>query len=174
MDVNGAAIVTPETVLTTGNWLMAVSTVAGIIALVYFACARPNSRASWLIAGDFSSFVNDFVPYTINFLICWYLSFAFEKLVVSSRLVVEATSAYYLPSKFILNVAAFATKHYLFVTRSNHFRTALFFGNIALVATSEAMCYEKYGRTATNVTLALLFWLTVLILVRRRNHVLRR
>lgn len=167
MVVNGA--VTPRTVLMAGEFLVAASAVIAATVLVHFACGR-RPRALRLITDDFRSFANDSVPYIINFSVCWYLSAAFEKSITSSRLVVETTSAYYLPCKLLLNVTAFVTKRYMFTTRSSHYRTALFVANIALVAASDAMCHEKYDQTATRVTLTLLFWLTVLILVRRASR----
>lgn len=166
MDVDGDAVVTPRTVLMAGELLVAASASTAAAVLVYFACSgRPRALRS--ITDDFRSFANDCVPYIIGFSVCWYLSVAFEKSIASSRLVAVTTSEYYLPCKLLLNVTAFVTKHYLFSTRSSYHRTALFVANIALVATSEAMSHEKREQTATRVTRILLFWLTVLILVRR-------
>lgn len=172
MRVNDAAAIAARNVLMIGEIFMATSTVFGMIVFVYFAfgsrSSRRHPRAFRSIVVDFRSFCNDGVPYAIDFVVCWYLSFAFEKLIASNRLVVETASKYYyLPSRFALNLFAFVTKHYLFWTQSDCFRIAMFVGNTALMAASEALCNEKHERTATNATLILLFWLTVLILVRR-------
>lgn len=164
--MNTDGFVTPATVLMTGELLITMSAVTGITVFLYFLHASHPS-AIRLISNDIVCFVGASVPYIINFLVCWYLSLAFGRLIMSNSLIMETTSKYYLESKIILNINAFITKHYMFWTESNCFRIVLFISHLILVAMSEVMSHEKYEHTTIHYTLILLFCLTVLILVRR-------
>lgn len=162
MNIDG--FITSATVLMAGKFLITTSAVTGITVFLYFLHASHPS-AIRLITNDIESFIVTSMPYIVNFLICWYLSIAFERLIMSSRLIVEITLKYYLESKIILNVTAFVTKHYMFWIRSSCLRVMLFVSHLILVATSEVMSHEKYDQTTMQYTLILFFGLTMLILV---------
>lgn len=156
---------TPETVLRGGELLVSAFVAAGVAVSVRFLHARGRTRAVQLITNDWLTFAAHSVPYLINFLVCWHLSLTFGRLAATNHVVADAASKHYVSSKMALNVAAIVTKNYLFYTRSRILRFSLFVGHLVLVALSEAMCYEKYARTAVDATLVLLFWLTILVLV---------
>lgn len=169
MNIDG--FVTSATVLVAGELLIITSAVTGITVFLYFLHASHPS-AIRLITNDVGWFIVSSVPYIINFLVCWYLSLTFGRLIMSSSFIMETTSKYYLESKIILNFTAFITKYYMFWTESNCFQIVLFVSHLILVATSEVMSYEKYEHTAIHYTLILLFCLTMLILVRLIFYIL--
>lgn len=166
MNLDGT--ITSQSVLVVGETLVFSSIATGITVLLYFLHAR-RSQAIRLITGDVWLFARNSVPYIVNFLACWCLSLALEKLLVSSRIIMDVTSQNYLASKVILNVSAVVTKHYLFYTQSGFLKTLLFVGHLILVAASDAMGHDKYEQVTINVSVMLLFWLTMLILVRHKQ-----
>ncbi|XP_003241275.1 uncharacterized protein LOC100573408 [Acyrthosiphon pisum] len=160
---------TARTILFAGEILVCTSMVAGITILLYFLLAR-RPRAIHLVTANISSFAVYVAPYAMNFMACWYLLLLFERLMLSTHIVVDLTTRYHLASKITLNVAAFVIKQHLFWTRSNCFYKAmLFIGHLVLVAASEAMCYEKYEKTTIHVAMLLLLCLTTLILMAPSN-----
>lgn len=168
-NVTDDKVLTSRTILFAGELLVCTSMVAGITVLLYFLLAR-HPRAIRLVTANVWSFATHAGPYAINFMVCWHLLLALERLILSTR-IVELTSRYYLTSKITLNVAAFVIKHHLFWTRSNCFyKVMLFVSHLVLMATSEAMCYEKYEKTTIQVAMLLLLCLTTLILVRRELY----
>lgn len=171
MDHGGPALVTPDAVLGAGRWLVSASALAGVTALLYFAfVAAGRPRTAGLIADGWRTYVTHSVPYAMDFLVCWRLSQALERFFATCRpIAAVAASRHFAGSKIALNVAAVVAKYYLFAARSAWVRAALFVGHLVLTAASEAMCREKYDRAAVNAALVLLFWLTVLILVRLRG-----
>lgn len=160
-----AAMATPETVLRAGELLVSAFVAAGVAVSVRFLHARGRPRAVQLITNDWLTFAAHSVPYLINFLVCWHLSLTFGRLAATNRMIADAASKHYVASKMALNVAAIATKNYLFYSRCRILRFCLLVGHLVLIAVSEAMCHEKYARTAVDATLVLLFWLTILVLV---------
>ncbi|XP_015371819.1 PREDICTED: uncharacterized protein LOC107167331 [Diuraphis noxia] len=161
-------VLTSRTILFAGELLVCTSMVAGITVLLYFLLAR-HPCAIQLVTANVWSFAMYAAPYAINFMVCWHLLLALERLILSTR-IVELTSRYYLTSKITLNVAAFVIKHHLFWTRSNLFyKEMLFISHLVLIATSEAMCYEKYEKTTIQVAILLLLCLTTLILMTPTN-----
>lgn len=163
--ITDGSTTTSRIILFAGEILVCTSMAAGITILVYFLLGR-RPRAIHLVTANISSFAMYVAPYAINFMVCWHLLLAFERLILSTN-IVNLTSQYYLTSKLTLNVTAFVIKNHLFWTRSNCFyRAMLFISHLVLVATSEAMCYEKYENTTIHVAMLLLFCLTTLILVR--------
>lgn len=165
MSLQPGVTVTPDTVLRTGELLVSASAAAGVAATVRFLHARGRPRAVQLITNDWMTFASYSVPYLINFLVCWHLSLAFGRLAATNQMVADAASKHYVASKTALNLAAVVTKNYLFYARSRMLRLGLFVGHLVLVAVSEALCHEKYTRTSIDTTLAVLCWLTVLLLV---------
>lgn len=166
-NITDGATLASRTILLAGELLVCMSMVAGITVLLYFLMAR-HPRAIRLVTANGWSFAMYAAPYAINFTLCWHLLLAFERLILSTR-IVDLTSRYYLTSKVTLNVAAFVIKYHLFWSRSNCFYKAmLFVSHLVLIATSEAMCYEKYEKTTIHVAMLLLLCLTTLILVRPR------
>lgn len=157
--------ITPKTLLLAGQCLVDMSKVTGIFIFVYYLLAG-QSRAIRLVIVDFWSFAKTALPYLISFLVCWYFLLTFEKMIISNRLIMGMTTKYFLASKIILNVSAVVFKHYLFGTRSNFFRVILFIGHLVLMATSEVMSHETYAQETLHIAVILLFWLTMLILVR--------
>jgi len=167
--ITDGSTTTSRTILFAGELLVCTSMVAGITILLYFLLGR-RPRAIHLVTANVSSFAMYMAPYAIHFLVCWHLLLAFERLILSTN-IINLTSRYYVTSKLTLNVTAFVLKNHLFWTRSNYFyRAMLFIGHLVLVATSEAMCYEKYEKTTIYVAMLLLFCLTTLILVRRELY----
>ncbi|XP_025203360.1 uncharacterized protein LOC112600380 [Melanaphis sacchari] len=167
-NITNGATLTSRTILFAGELLVCTSMVTGITILLYFLLAR-RPRAIQLVTGDVRSFAVFVAPYVINFMVCWHLLLAFEKLIMSTR-IVNFTSQYYVTSKITLNFTAFAIKHHLFWTRSNYFyKLMLFVSHLVLVATSEAMCYEEYEKTTIHAAMLLLLCLTVLILIAPAN-----
>jgi len=163
-NITNGATLTSRTILFTGELLVCTSMVTGITVLLYFLLAR-RPRAIRLVTANGWSFAMHMAPYAINFMVCWHLLLAFERLILSTR-IVTFTSRHYITSKVTLNITAFVTKHHLFCTRWNFFYKAmLFVGHLVLVATSDVMCYEKYEKTTIHVAMLLLLCLTVLILV---------
>lgn len=168
-NVTNGTTLTSRTILFAGELLVCTSMVAGITVLLYFLLAR-RPRAIGLVTVNVWSFTKHAAPYAINFLVCWHLLLALERLILSTR-IVDLTSRYYLTSKITLNVTAFIIKHYLFWTRSNCFyKMMLFIAHLVLIAMSEAMCYEKYEKTTIQVAMLLLLCLTTLILVRHELY----
>ncbi|XP_060844009.1 uncharacterized protein LOC132923988 [Rhopalosiphum padi] len=167
-NITNSATLTSRTILFAGELLVCTSMVTGITVLLYFLLAR-HPRAIRMVTANGWSFAVYVAPYAMNFMVCWHLLLAFERLILSTR-IIDFTSRYYVTSKVTLNVTAFVTKHHLFWTRSNYFYKAmLFVGHLVLVATSEAMCYEKYEKTTIHVAMLLLLCLTVLILIAPAN-----
>lgn len=165
--------ITSRSVLVVGETLVFSSMVTGITALLYFLQAR-RLQAVRLITDNVRLFARNSVPYIMNFLVCWYLSLALGKLIASSRLIMDVTSQNYLTSKVILIVTAVVTKHYLFYTQCVFLKNLLFVGHLILVATSDAMSHDKYEQVTINLSVVLLFWLTVLVLVRHiKYHILK-
>ncbi|CAH1732406.1 uncharacterized protein LOC114129456 [Aphis gossypii] len=167
-NITNGGTLTSRTILFTGELLVCTSMVTGITVLLYFLLAR-RPRAIRLVTANGWSFAMHMAPYAINFMVCWHLLLAFERLILSTR-IVTFTSRHYITSKVTLNITAFVTKHHLFCTRSNFFYKAmLFVGHLVLVATSDVMCYEKYEKTTIHVAMLLLLCLTVLILIAPAN-----
>lgn len=154
-----------QIILLAGEIFVTTSTVAGITILVYFLCIK-GPRAVHLITDDCWSFAKKVVPYSISFLVSWYLSLAFEKHISSSRLITRINSKHNLTVKVLLSVIAIVSKHYLFCVKSNCFRLILFVGNLMVAALLEVLGHNVYEWTAIHIALLLLFFLTVLILVR--------
>lgn len=167
MNIGGT--ITSHSVLVVGKTLVYSSMVTGITVLLYFLQAR-RLRAVRLITDDVGLFARNSMPYIINFLVCWYLSLVSGKLIASSHLIMDVTSQNFLASKIILIVTAVVTKHYLFCTQQVFLKILLFVGHLILVATSDAMTHDKYEQMTINVSVMLLFWLTVLVLVRHINY----
>lgn len=156
---------TPRIILDVGDIFIITSMVTGITLFLYFLFIKRLFRSLLLITDDFRLFAKNSVPYIINYLLYWYLSLVFEKLILSNYLVTKITTKHYLISKVILGAFAIVTKYSLSNVESTCFRIVLFISHLIVTATSEAMSYKKYEPTAINVALILLFWMTVLILV---------
>lgn len=168
--MNTADASTADFVLWTGELLVSVATVLGTAVFLryMFSCLRDRPRAVCLITDDWLTFAAHLVPYALNFLVCWRLSLTFGRLAASSRLISNVASRHHVAFKTALNVAAAVTKYYLFCAPSRVFRAGLFVGHLGLAAAAEAMCNERYDRATVDATLALLFWLTALVLVTDR------
>lgn len=156
---------TADFVLWTGELLVSVATVFGMAVFLRYMLSCPRPRAVCLITDDWLTFAAHLVPYALNFLVCWRLSLTFGRLAASSRLISNVASRHQVAFKTALNVAAAVTKYYLFCAPSRVFRAGLFVGHLGLAATAETMCIERYDRATVDATLALLFWLTALVLV---------
>lgn len=160
--------VTSESVLEAGQFLVLSSMVTGITIFLYFLHTR-HMQALRLVADHYWLFAKNAMPYITYLFVCWCLSLTFGKLIASSRLIMNITAQHYLMSKVILNVTAVVAKYHLFCTRRNSLKIVLFVGNLILMATSEAMSPCEYKHKTIKYTIALLLWLTVLILVRHIN-----